>query len=149
MIDTQPFPARAESFPYRPLHSQSFRAAKPNPSFAQKKLWGTYLASVQWWQGEGGPWSWGRCQPGGWKEASVMDPCCRAEQQLLTVRSKAKQNTKEKSSYNPDRQMIQMPLGFISNKRKSNGLTSSTKPQLPGKRTQEGPCIFILPLPLT
>lgn len=28
-------------------------------------------------------------------------------------------------------QIIQMPLGFTSNKRKSNGFTSSTKPQLP------------------
>lgn len=35
-----------------------------------------------------------------------MDPYCRAEHQLLTVCSNPKENTKEKSSYNPGKMFV-------------------------------------------
>lgn len=58
-------PSKAKKAPLTlhltPSHSGQLN---PNISFAQKKPWGTYLASVQRWQGRGRPWPQGRHQTG-------------------------------------------------------------------------------------
>lgn len=79
----------------------------PNPSFAQKKPWVTYLALCSD-DKDREVHNHGKDdnQEDKWREASVMDPYCRAEHQLLTVCSNPKENTKEKSSYNPGKMFV-------------------------------------------